>query len=77
LLRYDALEIRKYTDKDKELLRKSKKYYKHQSDKLLNYMFAIDWTDPAQVAEVYATLEEWTPMKPIEALFLLNPAIPD
>ena len=40
-------------------------------------MFAIDWTDSVQVAEVYATLTEWTPMKPVEALFLLNPAIPD
>ena len=59
------------------MLRKSKKYYKHQSDKLLNYMFAIEWTDPIQVAEAYATLNEWTAMKPLEALFLLNPVIPD
>jgi len=40
-------------------------------------MFAIDWTDPTQVAEAYVTLGEWTPMKPIEALFLLNPVIAD
>ena len=64
LLRFDPLEIRKYGEKDKELLRRSKKYYKHQSDKLLNYMFAIDWTEPQQVQEAYTTLNDWTPMKP-------------
>ena len=58
-------------------MRKCKKYYKHQSEKLINYLFAIDWGEPAQVAEVYTTLAEWAPLKPIEALFLLNPSFPD
>lgn len=40
-------------------------------------MYAVDWTDPAQIAEAYVTLNEWTPLKPIEALFLLNPSIAD
>jgi len=77
LLRFDPLAIRHYKDEDKELLRKCKKYYKHQSEKLINYLFAINWGEPAQVAEVYTTLAEWAPLKPLEALFLLNPSFAD
>jgi hypothetical protein len=77
LLRFDPIAIRYYNPEDRELLRKCKKYYKHQSEKLINYLFAIDWCEPAQVAEVYTTLTEWAPPKPIEALFLLNPSFPD
>ena len=59
------MAIRGYKDEDKELLRKCKKYYKHQSEKLINYLFAISWSEPSQVAEVYATLAEWAPLKPL------------
>jgi hypothetical protein len=77
LLRFDSLAIHRYEDRDKDLLRRCKKYYRHQSDKLVNYLYAVDWADPAQLADVYATLAEWQPLKPIEALFLLTPAIAD
>lgn len=77
LLRFDSLAIHSYDEKDKGLLRRCKKYYRHQSDKLVNYLYAVDWTDPAQLADVYATLVEWQPLKPIEALFLLSPALAD
>lgn len=50
LLRYDPLMIFKYSEEDKELLRKCKKFYKHQSEKFINYVYAIDWTEPAQIA---------------------------
>lgn len=77
LLRFDSLAIHHYSEADKALLRQCKKYYRHQSDKLVNYLYAIDWTDPAQIAEAYSTLGEWQPLKPIEALFLLSPALAD
>lgn len=56
LLRFDSLAIHRYAEKDRDLLRRCKKYYRHQSDKLANYLFAVDWTDPAQLADVYSTL---------------------
>lgn len=56
LLRYDPLAIHRYSDDDKSLLRRCKKYYRHQSDKLVNYLYAVDWSDPAQLADAYTTL---------------------
>lgn len=54
-----------------------KKYYKHQSDKLINYLYSIDWKNSVQIAEAYQALKDWAPLKPIEALFLLTPRLSD
>lgn len=54
-----------------------KKYYKHESNKLINYLYTVNWTNPYDVAEAYHTIKTWAPLKPIEAMFLLNPRISD
>ena len=56
LLRYDPLAIQKYSSEEKELLRRNWKYYKHQSDKLINFLLCIEWEQPDQVAEMYLAL---------------------
>lgn len=50
LLNYDPLKMMKYKPEDKIILRLGKKYYKHQSDKLINYLYSIDWKNTYQVA---------------------------
>jgi hypothetical protein len=66
-----------YTREEKAILRVCKKFYKHQSDKLINYLYAIDWKDCKHVWKAYEALDEWAPLKPIEALFLLTPRLSD
>lgn len=77
LLSYDPLKMMKYDEFQKKLLRLGKKYYKHQSDKLINYLYSVNWTNPLDVAEAYQALKIWAPLKPVEAMFLLNPRISD
>ena len=77
LLKYDPLKMMKYTVEDKNILRLGKMYYKHQPDKLVNYLFSIDWKNSTEIAQAYTSLDEWAPLKPIEALFLLTPRLSD
>lgn len=53
LLSYDPLKMMNYTDKndkdEKKILKLGRKYYKHQSDKLLNYLYSVDWTNPIDI----------------------------
>lgn len=46
----------KYTAEDKKLLRLGKNRYKHQSNKLINYLYSIDWSNSIEVAEAYQAL---------------------
>ena len=50
LLNYDPIKMTKYDNAEKKLLRAGKKYYKHQPDKLINYLYAVDWTNPIDIA---------------------------
>lgn len=69
LLSYDPLKMMHYTDKndkdEKKILKLGKKYYKHQSDKLINYLYSVDWTNPIDIGEAYQALKTWAPLKPI------------
>jgi SOS response regulatory protein OraA/RecX len=51
---------------EKTILKLGKKYYyKHRSDKLINYLYSIDWTNPTDIAEAYQSLREWKPLRPV------------
>jgi Leucine-rich repeat (LRR) protein len=69
LLLYDPLKMMKYKDDnenpEKTILKLGKKFYMHQPDKLINYLYSIDWTNPTDVAEAYQALKTWTPLKPV------------
>lgn len=45
-----------YTQEEKAILRTCKRVYKNQSDKLINYLYAIDWKDCKQVWKAYEAL---------------------
>ena len=64
LLNYDPIKMMNYDDYQKRLLRIGRKFYKHQSDKLINYLYAVNWTNPVDVAEAYQALKIWAPLKP-------------
>ena len=50
LLKYDPLKMLKYTPEEKNIIRLGKKYYKHQPDKLINYLYSVDWKNSIQIA---------------------------
>lgn len=65
LLSYDPLKMMNYNDYEKMILKLGKKYYKHQPDKLINYLYSVNWTNTYEVAQAYAALKQWNPLKPV------------
>lgn len=65
LLNYDPIKMMNYDNSEKKLLRAAKKYYKHQSDKLINYLYCVNWTNTIDVGEAYQALKIWAPLKPV------------
>lgn len=37
----------------------------------------MNWTNPLEVNEAYNSIKQWEALKPVEAIFLLNPRISD
>lgn len=65
LLSYDPLKMMNYDEHEKKLLRSGKKYYKHQPSKLINYLYAVNWTNPFEIAEAYLALKNWATLSPL------------
>lgn len=65
------------SDEDKYRLFICRDHYKTLPLALPLFLRSIDWTRPLQVSEAYKMLEIWSPMKPEDALLLLNSDYPD
>ena len=50
LLKFNPLKMLSYSEEQKELLKKNKKLFQHQSHRLINYLYSIDWRNSIQVA---------------------------
>lgn len=49
ILKVNPIRMLQYSSKEKQILRMARTYYSHQPDKLINYLIAIDWTDPSEI----------------------------
>ncbi len=52
-------------------------HYKTVASALPIFLSAIDWSSPDEVSEVYLMLKIWAPMKPEDAVTLLDAKFPD
>lgn len=77
LLRYDALRMMTYTDKDKELLKSCYTNYSKLPDKYINYLYSIDWSSPDDIKKAIRSREEWETLKTVDCIPLLSHKIVD
>jgi len=61
-----------FTDKEKEIIFKSRHHYKTLTKGLAIFLQSVNWSRPELASEAYHMLEEWTPLDPEEALELLD-----
>jgi hypothetical protein len=46
-MKYDPLKLLKLSKEQKTVLKLCVKYYKHLPDKLICFLYSIDWTKPS------------------------------
>lgn len=72
ILNTDALARENFKDIDKNILMICRNHYRSLTKALQIFLYAIDWSDPEQLREVYKMLRAWSPLNPQDAIPLLD-----
>ncbi|KYQ90057.1 phosphatidylinositol-4 [Tieghemostelium lacteum] len=67
----------KLTPEDKKLIYNYRHIYKMKPKSLAKFLMSVNWVETEQMNEAYKQITEWSPLKPVQALELLDAKFPD